>query len=97
MLQKTFVKSKSAYKVKFTLKPENAEIVEILGLNSDWETPIPLTKKKDGSFSAELALPKDSKHEFKYRVNKTEWLTEEDADSQQLNEFGSSNSILVLM
>jgi 1,4-alpha-glucan branching enzyme len=96
MLQKTFVKSKGAYKVKFTLKPDHAETVELLGLNSDWETPIPLTKKKDGSFSTEVALPKDTKHEFKYRVNNTEWLTEEDADSQHPNEFGSTNSVLVL-
>ena len=96
MLQKTFVKSKGTYKVKFTLSTQDAKTVEILGLNSDWETPIPLSKKKDGSFSAELALPKDTKHEFKYRVNNTEWLTEEDADAQQPNSFGSTNSILVL-
>ena len=96
MLQRTFVKSKGAYKVKFTLKPANAETVEILGLNSDWENPIPLSKKKDGSFCAEIALPKDTKHEFKYRVNNTEWLIEEDADAQKPNAFGSTNSVLVL-
>ena len=96
MLQRTFVKSKGAYKVKFTLKPENAQTVEILGLNSDWENPIALSKKKDGSFCAEIALPKDTKHEFKYRVNQTDWLTEEDADAEAPNEFGSTNSVLVL-
>ncbi len=96
MLQKTFVKSKGAYKVKFTLKPENAETVEILGLNDDWETPIPLSKKKDGSFWAEIALPKDTKQEFKYRINQTEWLIEEEADEQAPNAFGSTNSVLVL-
>jgi hypothetical protein len=96
MLQKTYVKSKGAYKVKFTLKPEHAETVEILGLNSDWENPIPLSKKKDGTFSAEIALPKDSKHEFKYRINSSEWLTEEEADGQAPNGFGSTNSVLVL-
>ena len=96
MLQRTFVKSKGAYKVKFTIKPQNAETVEILGLNSDWENPIPLSKKKDGSFSTEIALPKDTKHEFKYRVNQTEWLIDEDADAQAPNEFGSTNSVLVL-
>lgn len=96
MLQKTFVKSKGAYKVKFTLKPEKAEKVELLGLNSDWENPVLLTKKKDGTFSAEVALPKDTKHEFKYRIDGTEWLMEEDADEETPNSFGSTNSVLVL-
>ena len=96
MLQKTFIKSKGAYKVKFTLKPENAKTVEILGLNDDWETPITVSKKKDGSFCAEVALPKDTKQEFKYRINQTDWLIEEEADAQAPNAFGSTNSILVL-
>lgn len=96
MLQRTLVKSKGAYKVKFTLKPENAETVELLGLNNDWETPVSLSKKKDGSFSTEVTLPKDSKHEFKYRVNNSEWLTEDDADAQEPNGFGSTNSVLIL-
>ena len=96
MLQKTFVKSKGAYKVKFTLKPEAAQSVEILGLNGDWDTSIPLAKKKDGSFSAEVILPKESQHSFKYRVDNTEWLNEEEADGQEPNEFGSTNSVLIL-
>lgn len=96
MLQKTYVKSKNAYKVKFTLKPGNAQLVEVLGLNNDWETPLPLSKKKDGTFSGEVSLPKDSKHEFKYRIDQTEWLIDEEADAQEPNEFGSTNSVIIL-
>ncbi len=96
MLQKTYIKSKGSYKVKFTLKSDNAKTVELLGLNNDWETPFPLSKKKDGTFSIEIALPKDTKHEFKYRVNQTEWLIEEDADAEAPNGLGSTNSVLVL-
>ncbi|MBC7913947.1 MAG: isoamylase early set domain-containing protein [Pyrinomonadaceae bacterium] len=96
MLQKTFVKSKNAYKVKFTLRTAHVSTVDILGLNSDWETPIPLNKKKDGSFSAEIVLPKDTKHQFKYLLDQTDWLIDEDADGESPNEFGSTNSVLVL-
>ena len=96
MLQKTYLKTKDLCKVKFTFKDEKAETVEILGLNSDWEHSIPLTKKKDGSFSAEVTLPKNSQHEFKYRINKNEWVEEPEADSQHLNAFGSHNSVLVV-
>jgi hypothetical protein len=45
------------------------ETIEILGLNSDWKKSVIMSKKKDGSFSADVNLPKDSTHEFKYLVN----------------------------
>lgn len=94
MIQKTYYKTKDYCKVKFSFNPENAETVEVLGLNSDWENSIILKKKKDGSFSAEVNLPKDSEHQFKYLVNKTEWLNEEAADEMAPNEFGGSNSLI---
>ena len=96
MIQKTNFKTKDYCKVKFSFTPENAEIVEILGLNSDWENSIMMSKKKDGSFSTEVNLPKDSVHQFKYRVNKTEWLNDDAADSFEANVFGNSNSVITL-
>lgn len=99
MIQKTYFKTKDYCKVKFTLKPENAETVEtvaIAGLNSDWKNLVTMSKKKDGTFSAEVSLPKESEHEFKYLINETEWLNEPDADKQKKNEFGTVNSVIIL-
>ncbi len=96
MIQKTYFKTKTYCKVKFSFKVENAETIEILGLNSDWENSILMSKKKDGSFSAEVSLPKDSKHEFKYRINDTEWVNDPASDSEHPNNYGGSNSVIVL-
>ncbi len=96
MVQKTYFKTKDYCKVKFSFTVENAETIEILGLNSDWENSIIMSKKKDGTFSADINLPKDSRHEFKYRVNETEWVNDPEADGQESNIYGSSNSVLVL-
>lgn len=96
MVQKTYFKTKDHCKVKFSFNVDNAETVEILGLNSDWENSIVMRKKKDGTFSCEVSLPKNTQHEFKYRVNEREWVNEPDADSQQTNVFGSVNSVLIL-
>jgi Glycogen recognition site of AMP-activated protein kinase len=96
MIAKTYYKTKNYCKVKFTFKVENAETIEILGLNSDWQNSIIMSKKKDGSFCADVNLPKDSKHEFKYRVNETDWLNETEADSEALNQYGGSNSVIIL-
>jgi 1,4-alpha-glucan branching enzyme len=96
MIQKTYFKTKDYCKVKFTCNFDNAEQVEILGLNSDWEKSVIMSRKKDGSFSCDVSLPKNSTHEFKYLVNENTWLNEPEADSEQPNIFGGSNSVIVL-
>lgn len=94
MVQKTYFKTKDYCKVKFTFSVENAETVEILGLNSDWENSVVMSKKKDGSFTCDVSLPKNTQHEFKYRVNESQWLNEPEADTQQPNVFGGVNSVI---
>ena len=80
--------------MKFSFRPELAETVEILGLNSDWQNAIIMSKKKDGSFNAEVNLPKGSTHEFKYLVDNALWLNEPEADAEVPNAFGGSNSMV---
>jgi len=94
MVHKTYYKTKDYCKVKFSFKIEEAETVEILGLNSDWQHSIIMSKKKDGSFSADVNLPKDSKHEFKYLVNEKIWVNDPEADAQIPNSFGGTNSLI---
>ncbi len=96
MVTKTYYKTKDYCKVKFSFNVENAETVEILGLNSDWENSVIMSRKKDGSFSADVNLPKESTHEFKYLVNETEWVNDPEADSETPNAFGGSNSVISL-
>lgn len=94
MIQKTYYKTKDYCKVKFSFTPAAAETVEVLGLNSDWENAIVLKKKKDGSFAGEVNLPNDSRHEFKYRVNNTDWVNDEAADEEVPNVYGGTNSVI---
>ncbi len=96
MIQKTYYKTKDYCKVKFTFKPEEAETVEILGLNSDWKNSIVLSKKKDGSFTADVSLPKNTEHEFKYLIDQKLWINEPEADHQKPNAFGGNNSVIVI-
>ncbi len=96
MVQKTYYKTKDYCKVKFTVSVENAETIEILGLNSDWKNSVIMSKKKDGSFTCDINLPKDSNHEFKYLVNETLWINEPEADEEKQNEFGGTNSVINL-
>jgi hypothetical protein len=96
MISKTYFKTKDYVKVKFMVRPEQADSVAIVGLNGDWKTLIYMSRKKDGNFTADVSLPKNSQHEFKYLVNDNEWLVELEADSQNQNPFGTVNSVLVI-
>ncbi len=96
MLQKKYFKSKDYCKVKFVVNVDDAETVEIHGLNSDWENSVVMSKKKDGSFSCDISLPKNTQHEFKYRVNETRWLNEPEADLEEPNVFGGKNSVIII-
>lgn len=96
MIQKTLYKTKDYAKVKFLVDFVAAEQVEVVGLNGDWENGITLNKKKDGSFTAEVNLPKNSRYEFKYRLNNSEWVNEPQGDGEVLNVFGTSNSLIEL-
>ena len=95
MITKTYYKTKEHCKVKFSFT-EAAETVAILGLNNDWTTSVTLSKRKDGSFSCDVNLPKDSKHEFRYLVNDAEWKNEPEADAEVENVYGGTNSLLVI-
>lgn len=96
MINKTYFKTKAYCKVKFSLQADGATSIDILGLNSDWDNAISMTRKKDGTFSIDVNLPKESRHEFKYLVNKTEWINDPEADAEVPNGFGGSNSVIML-
>ena len=96
MVQKTILKTKDYSKVKFSFTVENAEIIEVLGLNDDWEIGVVLNKKKDGTYSGEVTLPKNARYQFKYRVNESDWYNDPEADGTLPNNLGGTNSFFDL-
>jgi hypothetical protein len=97
MIQKTYFKTKDYCKVKFSFADNsNAEVVEILGLNSDWVNAVQMKKRKDGSFTCDVSLPRNTQHEFKYRVDANDWINDPAADTEVANVYGGSNSVITL-
>jgi len=95
MIEKKYFKTKDYVKVKFTLNAD-AKKVDILGLNNEWKKGVAMTKKKEGVFTAEVNLPKESSHEFKYFLDKKTWLNDDQAESHTQNVFGTSNSVVTV-
>ena len=95
MITKSKTKVKNTIKVKFFLTAEtHFKTVELFGLNNDWAVGLPLKAKKDGTFSLEVSLPTEEKHQFKYLINGENWVADSDADGLTEDGFGGQNSLL---
>lgn len=100
-LSKTFVKSKSLYKVTFTVPAEAAvetKKIALVGEFNDWnpEEAVALKKQKDGSFKASLELAA-GEYQFRYILDDAKWENDWDADKYvPAGVDAAENSVVVL-
>jgi 1,4-alpha-glucan branching enzyme len=100
-LTKQFVKSKSVYKVTFTVPAEaavEAKKIALVGEFNNWnpEEAIALKKQKDGSFKASLELSA-GEYQFKYILDGEKWENDWAADKYvPAGVAETENSVVVL-
>ena len=100
-LTKTFVKSKSLYKVTFTLPAEavvETKKVALVGDFNNWnkEDAVALKKQKDGSFKGTVELT-SGEYQFKYILDNEKWENDWAADKYVSSGAGAEeNSVVVL-
>lgn len=96
MLKKQYLKSKDVCKVTFYTAPElEAEKVYLVGDFNEWsETATPMEPLKDGRFKVTIDLPKDTRFQFRYLVNNSEWHNDSEADQYVPNPFSGDNSVV---
>ena len=100
-LTKTFVKSRSLYKVAFTLPAEavvETKKVALLGDFNNWnpEEGIALKKQKDGSFKGIVELT-SGEYQFKYLLDNEKWENDWAADKYvPAGVNAEENSVVVL-
>ena len=81
-ITKKYLKSKPLCKVTFKVKKEEcnaAETVAIAGDFTEWQET-PMKKLKSGDFTVTLDLEKDSKYQFRYKLNEEYWENDWAAD-----------------
>lgn len=81
-ITKKYLKSKPLCKVTFKVKKEEcnaAETVAIAGDFTEWQET-PMKKLKSGDFTVTLDLEKDSKYQFRYKLNEESWENDWAAD-----------------
>jgi 1,4-alpha-glucan branching enzyme len=100
-LTKTFVKSKSLYKVTFTVPAEAAadsKKVALVGEFNDWDPAqaVALKKQKDGSFKAIVELAA-GEYQFRYILDDEKWENDWEADKYvPAGVEATENSVVVL-
>lgn len=100
-LTKTFVKSKSLYKVTFSVSAEAAtesKKIVLLGEFNGWDPSeaIVLKKQKDGSFKANVELAA-GEYQFRYLLDDEKWVNDSEADKYVPAGVDSAeNSVVVL-
>jgi 1,4-alpha-glucan branching enzyme len=99
-LTKKTLKTRPVCKVTFTLPPAygaEAKGVTLVGDFNEWsQESHPLKKaKSDGSFSITVDLPVNESFQFRYLIDGTAWINDDQADEYTPSPFGNeSNSVV---
>ncbi len=84
MLNKKYLKSKPECKVTFRLHKKyigNVDSVNLIGDANDWNNETnPMKKLKNGDFKIEINLKVGKEYQFRYKVNNTYWVNDDQAD-----------------
>lgn len=76
----------------------NAKSVRIVGEFNNWDKGSPVMRKlKSGDFSYIINLDKDKAYQFRYLIDDTHWMNDNDADAYLPSPFpGVDNSVIAL-
>lgn len=94
-IKKKFLKSKPVCKVTFSILPESAKKVSLVGSFNEWnEKATPLKKLKNGTFKATVDLDSEKSYEYKYLVDGV-YINDDAADAYVWNDFASADNSVI--
>jgi 1,4-alpha-glucan branching enzyme len=98
MIKKQYLKNRPICKVTFQLPADvQAENVAVVGDFNGWDMVAnEMEQLKDGRFKTIIELDKDAEYEFRYLLNGSEWVNEEEADKYVTNPFFTENSVVAV-
>jgi len=96
MLKKRFLTIKDECEVSFELTAAEAQQVDLVCESNGWQ-PIEMKKTGKGkktTFRAKVRLPQERQFEFRYLVDRHQWINDDSADAYAPNNFGTENGVL---
>ena len=99
-MKKNYGKNPETCSVTFKLPKEAAKGVKTVTLVGDFNNwdheSLPLSKRKDGSFTISRSLPSGNRYQFRFFINGEKWENAWDADEYVANELGTENSVVIV-
>ena len=97
MITKSFDIKKKVLQATFTCHaPSYAQYVSLCGDFNAWHPGSnSMSRNDDGTFTASIELPVDSRIAFKYIDDHHQWFNDDAADAYEPNAFGEWNSIVL--
>lgn len=81
-------------KVEFSYTDPKATAVSVVGDFNDWNKDKNPLKLEDGTWKGSMTL-KPGRHEYKFVVNNTDWITDPKSSETVADKYGGRSSILV--
>jgi 1,4-alpha-glucan branching enzyme len=96
MLKKSYSKTGRYCRVTFELPPEiRAESASLCGEFNQWDpSKNPMTRRKDGRFTATVSLETGKDYRFKYKLDGEHWENDIQADAYVPNVFATEDSVV---
>jgi 1,4-alpha-glucan branching enzyme len=99
-LKKTYSEKKPSCRVTFKLPKADADHARKVTLAGDfnhWDREAtPMKMLKNGDFSVSVNLEKGKEYQFRYLLDGTTWVNDNEADRYVPNEFNSENSVIMV-
>lgn len=97
-LKKEYSKNKKICKVTFTLPKElgdNFDKISLVGDFNNWDPDANLFSEnsESGDYTVSIQLSGGIYH-FKYLADDVQWFNEDEADAEEVNDFGTKNSVI---
>ena len=100
-IRKQFLKSRPTCKVTFNIPEDiskSAQEAHVVGEFNEWSiSATPMRRLKNGAFSATVELPTGRAYQFRYLLEKSQWINDPDADEYHVTPFGDSQNSVILL
>lgn len=98
MITKSYYNDGRSCRVTFRYCPDrHVETVHLISDHDDWDmTARPMVRRKDGCFSTSLVLPGGSRIQFRYLVDGSDWVNDDQADEYTQNDHGTTDAVVVI-
>ena len=100
-LKKQYLKSKPVCKVTFNLEKteaQSADSVHLVGEFNNWDIEAhPMKKLKNGKFTTTVNLESGKEYQYRYLLNRTDWVNDCNADKYIPTPFGGEDNSVVIL